>query len=189
MSELISEQMSDRELFARLRADEIVAFSILFDRHRAPVYWAAMTTLRSVQDSEEVAADAFLTMWVKRKSITLYGESALPWLLVTAQNLARNRARANRRRPAESIDLFPEPESQGPGTEEQIATDDAIARLRSAVERLEPMDRAIFELCILEDLPYKQAATKLGTTHGSIRNRLSRLRQRLRNDLDLNGGD
>ena len=57
------------------------------------VYWAAFGVLQSRADAEEVMQDAFMTMWDKRASIELIGESTLPWLVTTARYLALNRRR------------------------------------------------------------------------------------------------
>ena len=46
--------------------------------------------------------------------------------------------------------------------------------------KLREVDREIFRMCMLDGLVYKQAAAQLGLTHGSVRNRLSRLRRQLR---------
>ncbi len=51
------------------------------------------------------------------------------------------------------------------------------------------LDQEIFWLCVVGDLSYKQAARQLGISHGSVRNRLSRLKARLRTELSLLKGE
>jgi len=48
------------------------------------------------------------------------------------------------------------------------------------VAGLSPLDRDIFRLCAAEGYAYEAAAAELGVTHGVVRNRLSRIRTRLR---------
>ena len=48
-------------------------------------------------DAEDVAASAFLELFRRRDDVRVVNGSVLPWLLVTASNLARNSARARRR--------------------------------------------------------------------------------------------
>ena len=56
-------------------------------------------------------------------------------------------------------------------------------RIAESVSGLSELDRALFSSCIDGDLSYDQAAQNLGVSHGTVRNRLSRLKQRLRGDL------
>jgi len=62
---------------------------------------------------------------------------------------------------------------------------DAAEAIRAAIARMPEIDRQIFELCLESDLTYKEAAFRLGVTHATVRNRLSRLKRALRVELDL----
>ena len=87
------------------------ALAALFERHRRAVYAQAFMETGSRADAEEVLQDAFLLLWQKRRRIRLVGGSVLPWLLVTARNLARNRRRYQQRR--STAQLFEGPADQG----------------------------------------------------------------------------
>lgn len=176
---------ADTDLIARIKAGQQDALTALFERHRGAVFWTAMRVLYSRPDAEEIAVDAFLTLWEKRKKVSLYGESALPWLLVTTKHLARNRARAIQRRYATRLDDEPERQSTALSVEEQVELNEAIATLDRILASLSFIDRQVFALCVVEDLPYKQAAHNLGISHASVRNRLSRVRHQLRDGLSM----
>jgi DNA-directed RNA polymerase specialized sigma24 family protein len=53
-------------------------------------------------------------------------------------------------------------------------------RILREVDGLSPLDREIFRLCATEGYAYGAAAEELGVAHGVVRNRLSRIRTRLR---------
>ena len=53
-------------------------------------------------------------------------------------------------------------------------------RILQEVAGLSPLDRDIFRLCTAEGYAYQAAAEELGVAHGVVRNRLSRIRTRLR---------
>ncbi|MCW2751442.1 MAG: polymerase subunit sigma-24, partial [Aeromicrobium sp.] len=57
------------------------------------------------------------------------------------------------------------------------------AEITRAVTALSPLDRQLYELFVAGDHTYELAARELGVTHAVVRNRLSRLRSRLRADL------
>lgn len=172
----------DRSAVERLRRGDRDALTVLYTRHAGTVYWNAFGVLRSRPDAEEMTADAFLTLWTKRHDVVIYGISALPWLVVTVKNLSRNRLRANERRSTDHLDDV-EPASSTPSAEDLAALDEAMRLVRDVVRQLPAVDRDIFRLCVIEELTYKEAAAQLGLKHGSVRNRLSRVRLRLQSEL------
>ena len=171
------------ELLARIRKGDPVALRELYLLHGGSIYWSAFSMLRSRTDAEEVAADTYLVLWQRRADVIIYGTSMLPWLVVTARNLARNRIRANQRRYADSLDELAELASNEPLPESAAISTEVMDALRSALRRESAVDRAIFQLCLVDDLTYKEAAFRLGLAHGAVRNRLMRLRGRLRTAL------
>ena len=56
-------------------------------------------------------------------------------------------------------------------------------RARKAVAALSPVDQQLYALCVDGGATYEQAAQELGVSHSVVRNRIHRLRTRLRADL------
>src|SRR4051794_17707699 len=146
-------------------------------RHSGVLYAIAYRQLGNVHDAEETVQDAFLLLWRKRGSLHLVGDSALPWLIVTAKNLAANRRRSTLRRARHEAPDAALPAAAATGSS------DVEDLIRRAFARLPPLDAEIARLCLIEDLPYAEAAAQVGLTEGAVRNRLSRARGRLRRDL------
>ncbi|RAX43693.1 sigma-70 family RNA polymerase sigma factor [Arthrobacter sp. AQ5-06] len=69
------------------------AFAMLYDLHRDRVFRHAHR-LCGHHDAEDIMAASFLELWRRRKQVRVVEGPILPWLLVTATNVARNRARA-----------------------------------------------------------------------------------------------
>lgn len=180
---------SDLELFARVRSGDRQAFRTLFRAHQRTVYWAAFSVLHSRPDAEEVLQDAFLTLWNKRAGIDLVGESVAPWLVTTARYLALNRRRAEVRRPKDSLDEGLDLAADLPSPESVAIANEAMRNIHAIMATLPEVDQRIFGLCLVEDLSYEQAAGRLGITHATVRNRLSRLKGRLRDELTLLKGE
>lgn len=176
--------VDDRELLERLRHDDEHALATVFRRYQRPVYWGSFSVLRNRAEAEEIAGDVFLTLWRKRQSVEIAAISLLPWLLVTARNLALNRSRSISRRREQPIT---EPDDQLPasGTDpaEQMLAREVEQTLQTIVAAMAEPDRSIYQLCLVDELTYKEAAYKLGLSHGAVRNRLSRLRARMRTEL------
>lgn len=158
------------------------ALAALFERHRRPVYAQAFMETGSRADAEEVLQDAFLLLWQKRRRIRLVGGSVLPWLLVTARNLARNRRRYQQRR--STAQLFEGPADQGEDPEAIVARGELARLLERALGRLDEIDRRIVQCCLVDGMSYREAAAQLQSTHATVRNRLSRARSSMRAQLE-----
>lgn len=176
--------MSDDELaVSRIREGDTNALAELHRAHIKSVYWAAYRVLADHAEADETAQDVFLTLWHKRRTVELYGESALPWLLTTARYLSLNRKRAEHRRHAREVSFdFDMPLENDPLTLLGKAED--AKRLREAVKDLSRTDAAIVSLCLVNGLTYKEAAVRVGVSHATVRNRLSRARHKLRDTID-----
>lgn len=151
----------------------------LFDRHARAVFRAAMALVRNADDAQDVVQETFIVAWRKRHSIRLVDASALPWLLATARNVALDHQRAARRRRTDTV---------APGTvpEPALTSDpvDAFDAVHDAIAALTPVDQLLVRLVLVEQLPYADAAARLGLTAPAARKRLQRARDKLRRHLD-----
>ncbi|WP_286929280.1 MULTISPECIES: RNA polymerase sigma factor [Aeromicrobium] len=173
--------VSDAALLARAQRGDTWAFGALFDRHVGAVYWQAHRVVGDADEAEDVCQDTFVTAWRRVDDITIVDRSILPWLMVTARYTALNAGRKRARLRAVTLEHEPADAAADPaGRVEEAAV---AAAIEAAVSRLSAVDRRLFELCVDGDLTYEQAAAELGVTHGAVRNRVSRLRTRLRGDL------
>ena len=179
-----TEVADDVELLTRAQEGDRLAFADLYDRHVRPVYWQAYSVVHDAGEAEEVTQDVFVTAWRKIRAITPVDGSLLPWLLVTARYTALNAyRRASRRQgtlPGEALDDGVLADSP---VEREIEAAQVHAEIDKAIAALAENDRRLYELCVEGDRTYEQAARELGVSHAVVRNRLHRLRTRLRADL------
>ncbi len=176
------EVADDVELLTRAQEGDRLAFADLYDRHVRPVYWQAYSVVRDAGEAEEVTQDVFVTAWRKIRAITPVDGSLLPWLLVTARYTALNAHRRASRRRNDALDDDVLKEADSP-VEREIEAAQVRAEIDKAVAALAENDRRLYELCVEGDRTYEQAARELGVSHAVVRNRLHRLRTRLRADL------
>ncbi|KQV75610.1 RNA polymerase subunit sigma-24 [Aeromicrobium sp. Root344] len=177
-----AEGTGDRELLARASAGDRAAFGQLYDRHVRPVYWQAYAVVRDQREAEDVTQEVFITTWDKIRRITVVDDSVLPWLLVTARYTALNARRRSQKVSARSIQLdadLPDDAS----VEDEVVAAQVRGEIDKAVAALSPTDQRLYEMCVAGDHTYELAARELGVSHAAVRNRVSRLRTRLRADL------
>jgi RNA polymerase sigma factor (sigma-70 family) len=187
------DEPSDSELWRRARSGNGAAFGLLYERHAKAVYNFCFRRTANWSQAEDLVGEVFLTAWRRRADLEITSESAviLPWLLGVAVNVIRNASRSERRSSqalarldASASEADFSPELMGRLTdEEQMA---AVLRL---VDQLPPQEQDALALCAWSCLSYEDAAIALGVPVGTVRSRLSRARDHLRELLDANGHD
>lgn len=170
--------IDDRALVARAAGGSEAAFRALYRAYVRPVYWVAYGLVGQTADAEDVTQETFVVAWRKIPSLRLEGESLLPWLATICRLQAQNRLRARRRHGSHA-----EIDADIPAVidvEAHVVQTQTVAAILAAVDRLSDLDREIFRLCAAEGYGYAAAAASLGVSHGTVRNRLSRIRSRVR---------
>lgn len=166
--------------WARARAGDGRSFAALFDRHVDRVFRHVVALVPSSADADEVASAAFFELWRRRDQVRLVQGSVLPWLLVTAGNLARNATRGSRRYAA-MIQRLPRSPDLLVGADEQNAEEAERRRaLLAGLRRLSPRDAALLTLTALEGFSLSDSADLLDLSVAAARARLLRCRRKLR---------
>lgn len=167
-------------LLAQAQVGDRDAFAGLYDRHVRPVYWQAYSVVRDRDLAEDVTQEVFVTAWRRIRAITTVDESILPWLLLTARYTAYNAARRERRRAHDELRTDP---IGAPGADAEAEAAHVRTEIDKAVGSLSELDQQLYALCVDGGATYEQAARRLGISHSVVRNRIHRLRARLRADL------
>jgi RNA polymerase sigma factor (sigma-70 family) len=177
---------SDGEIIERSRAEPEV-FGEIFDRHFKLVYrFCARRTLDS--QVEDIAGDVFRKAFERRELYDVARQDARPWLLAIARNLIRDglRSQATHRHASERILALEGVRT--PDLDEQVASvlDDRrnLELIAAALELLPADEVEPLLLYVWEDLSYAEIAEILDVPIGTIRSRLSRIRERLSELVD-----
>ena len=70
---------TDGQLVGRVRTGDLSAFEVIVDRHRAALVAVAAARMRSLDDAEDVAQDAFVQAYLHLRQLR-QPEALLPWL-------------------------------------------------------------------------------------------------------------
>jgi RNA polymerase sigma factor (sigma-70 family) len=175
--------LPDRELWDRAAAGDSEAFAQLYDRHARAVYNFLHRRTASWSDAEDLTSVVFLQAWRRREDVVLDRESALPWLLRTADYTVRNdrRSKLRYRRALAAAERLPtEIGDHADEVAGRIDDDERIRAARETLKQLPRHEREIVELCVWSGLDQAAAAVALDVPIGTVKSRLSRARQRLR---------
>jgi RNA polymerase sigma factor (sigma-70 family) len=174
---------TDGQLLGRfITHREESAFAALVGRH-GPMVLGVCRRLLHHHDAEDVFQATFLLLARKAAAVRNW-ESVGSWLHGTAYRIAaRARADAARRRQRErrAEDRLPaDPAFEAAWRELQAVLDEEISRLPEKY-------RAPLLLCYLEGKTHEEAARQLGWPPGTVKSRLARGRDRLRQRLTRRG--
>jgi RNA polymerase sigma-70 factor, ECF subfamily len=164
--------VDDAEAVRLVLAGDRAGAAHLVEQYQMDVYDASYRILGNTADAEDVTQDTFLAAF-ERMATYRPGQALSPWLRAIARNraidLVRRRARA------------PEPEPPPvPPSVESVALDRVeAARVRAALDRLPPRDRALLVLRYWEDQPVEAVADAMGMREGAARVALLRARRAL----------
>jgi len=195
MSAKAQEVAFDRMLVDRFKDGDSAAFDQLVKRYWDRIYAMVNQLLRNPQDAEEVTQDAFIR--AHRGLGSFRGESAFStWLYQIATNLARNRYWYWWRRKRDKSVSFDAP--IGPDNESTIAelipaeqetpedatvTQEFVNRVAACMEMLNEKHREILILRNVQNLSYEEIAEILGISIGTVKSRIARARESLREKL------
>lgn len=149
-------------------------FRRLFDACYPSVHAFARRRIAE-SEVEDLVADVFTTAWRRLDDVPVGKE--LPWLYGVARLTLANhhRSAARRRRLVDRIThAVPRPTASG---------DADLDDVHSALARLRPDDREILRLAAWEELTSADIAAVLGCSDNAAALRLSRARERLRDQL------
>jgi RNA polymerase sigma-70 factor (ECF subfamily) len=179
-----AESADEVELWRSSLAGDGEAFGALFDLHRDRVFAHALRLTEMRPDAEDVTAAAFLELWRRRRDVRLVGGSVLPWLLVTATNVALNLARGTRwyRRLLAKLPR----DTTAPDPAIEVAEEGVLGMdlgLRRSLLGLSEKDRHLVALVVIEGYPVADAAAFIGMSVTAAKSRLHRARARLRTSI------
>lgn len=178
--------MEETTMLRRLRRGDGAALEALMEQYLpyvSAVVWGVLGHALPHTDGEEVAADVFVAAWDHAGDLRPGKVKA--WLGTVARNKARNRLRgAGLLLPLEE-DVLELPSPDDPAGEVERA--ELRALLRQAVEALGPPDRDIFVRYYYYQQPVRTIAQAVGMPENTVKTRLHRGRQKLKDAL-MQGG-
>jgi RNA polymerase sigma-70 factor, ECF subfamily len=182
--------VTDGELVEQARRGDSAAFGELVMRHQAAVIRAARVVCRSHEEAEDVAQEAFVTAWTRLDGYR--GDAQFrTWLLTIAWRRALRRReslwRRLRRTMSTEEQAYREPAAAARGTEERLADEALVRRLRGLVRDLPLKLRAPLLLAASGDWTYDEMAAALGVPSGTLKWRVMDARRRLKAQLEAAG--
>lgn len=186
------------DLVRRAQNGDDDAFSEIVLHYEKFVYNTACKALsaggRSIDGADDIAQSSFIKAW--RNLGSFRGECSFStWIYRITVNTARDMLRYESRRG--TVSLVRETDDEDDGTEwdvpvtsgdtvpeDALGRKEAILAVRRAIEELPEDQRQVIVLRDLHELSYQDIADMLGLEPGTVRSRINRGRQKLKNILE-----
>ncbi len=175
----------DRTLIERVLAGDVEAFRELVERHQRRVFGFVRNLVRHAPDAEDLVQEVFVAVFRKLDSFDAERSQFSTWLLTIARNQCLNHLK----RSSLPKDCRSEcdVESRTAQPLDAMLSRELHARLDAALDLLPLEQRTAFVLAEIQELPYAEIAIIEEVELGTIKSRVSRAKQRLRevlSDLD-----
>jgi len=190
----------DADLVAAVRKGDLNAFELLVTRHQKQMFNIAYRITGDSEDAAEVVQDAFVSAY--RNIRTFKSRSRFStWLVAITVNCARNRLRQSRSRlsrepvslddPVHTNDgnIIVDPPSGEPSVIDRIEQLDLRRAVQDCISRLEPEFREVLVLRDLQDFSYEEIGKILNVREGTVKSRLFRAREAVRDCLKRSRGE
>jgi len=176
----------ERQWVISAQAGDRSAFERLVELHKKTVYRWAYRMVHSHDVADDIAQETFIRLHRTLERIDAQRPLS-PWLCRVVMNLATNYLR--RKKTAISIEenpgmeavISPERDPQHPIYQRHRRQ--FVAKLEKSIAKLPPKFKEVFILRVQDNHSYEEIAEALGLTMGTVMSRLSRARNRLREDL------
>jgi RNA polymerase sigma factor (sigma-70 family) len=182
---VVGRPLTEHELVERARGGDATAYAALVRDHEEIAFRIAYVICGNAADAEEAAQDAFVKAYNALGRFRS-GEPLRPWLLAIVANEARNRRRSAGRRTALVLRAAGEGRPSGeaaPSPEAALLAGERRSRLLAALGRLNERDRTVVAYRYLLELSEAETAAALGVRPGTVKSRLSRALDRLREEV------
>ena len=153
----------------------------LYRRHYSAAYLYCLSLCGDAHTAQDIVADAFVKAYL---SLPDDVPSFRYWLLRVCKNLWLDQCRRNAHLAGpEALEFLPDP-----NTPESIYLQNEQKKaLWAALNTLSPKDREIITLHYFSGLSLKEIAPLVGKSYEAVRQRLVRLREKLRQEMEAQG--
>jgi RNA polymerase sigma factor (sigma-70 family) len=161
-------------------------FGTIFDRH-ATILFRYLVRRVGVDEAEGLLGEVFRVAFEKRASYDCERPNARPWLYGIATNLLAHHRRTEARRIGATARLLARRSPGDASTDwssdqivDRLDAEELWPRVADAVAALPEGERDALLLYVWEELSYDEIALALGVPVGTVRSRLNRARENLR---------
>jgi len=185
---------ADAALVASSQQGDLSAFEDLVAKYQKRMLNIAFRFLGDHEDACEVVQDAFVSAYRNLKGFRAEAKFST-WLTAITMNLSRNRLKRmklHQTRVPVSLDapiqtangeMMPDPPSGEPSVLDRMEKRDVQVKIQDCIKALEPDFREVLVLRDMQDFSYEEIGGMLKVAAGTVKSRLFRARESVKDCL------
>ena len=165
----IADAVEDTVLAKRIKEGDHHAFKQFFDRYHSNLISYLRSRGLDTEVAEDIVQNAYIFIWEKREEIDT-SKSLRAFLFRIGYTRALNHFRDTAKFDGEADLSF---HVANTDTSDKAAFNLTHQHLQKAIQTLPEKRRAVFELCFLQDLTYRETAQTLGVSIKTVENQMA----------------
>lgn len=172
----------DGFLISKCLNGDSAAFGILVDKYKAGIYALAYSRLHNFLDAEDTAQEAFLEAYRRLRTLRRW-DSFSAWIYSITNNMCKNFVRSKSYRPDNEYIEDQDPSLIESHSSESYHTEQISIFLHETLNSLPEIYQKVLSLHYLGGLSSDEIANVIGVPPATVRQRLSRGRTLLKNEI------
>lgn len=158
-----------------------LAYQVVVKRFLTPISHYAFRLLGNPKDTEDIAQETFLRVWINANSWRSEQAMLSTWIHRIAHNLCIDYLRKHGR--MQTQESFEETLSNDTDPAKNSDSDDKLAALSHAISKLPQDQRSALALCHYQNFSNKEAAAIIGVSVKALESMISRAKRTLKNSV------
>jgi RNA polymerase sigma-70 factor (ECF subfamily) len=176
---------TDNELVAAMSNDDADAYGELFRRHIHSVTAAARVILRVGPDSEDIATEVFIQLWMSPERFDSNRGSVVGYLRTSAKHRSIDFIRSSSARRRREANDYYEVSVPPPESDARLLSSERDDLVRKSLATLPAIEREAIDTAYFSGMAYSAAAAHLGLPEGTVKSRIRSGLQRLRTSDEI----
>jgi RNA polymerase sigma-70 factor (family 1) len=175
----------DKILVRRVLLDDKEAFQQLFTKYADRIYYFAMQYIRNKEESEEIAQEVFVKVWLRRFDLK-EDLSFSSYIFTIAKNALIDTIRRRQKEIEFQENFSPGYNSSSTPTDEALELGELSSIIEKSIDELPTKRKQIYLLSRNEGLTYKQIADKLNISIKTVETHMRLALQQLKKNVNSN---